>query len=229
MPTKGWVTTCPWCHENVNVVPSTARRVTQRAESPASSIRQPLTAVRSAAAPTSPARSTSAPMPIDRPSRPPVVPPPQTTVGRDVVRRTAQRPSIIVEAARPNPPTLTDRVAVAPRSRGPDADGVEPGQETRLLATATFVTGTARLEPGHRYGIAIRGSRFLVVGPVDLDSKRIALDRPVADIQVSGLEGRLVVSEQGRSGVVLAFMSVAGSGLDDLAGAIRSAARNAEP
>lgn len=97
-----------------------------------------------------------------------------------------------------------------------------------MLATATYVTGTARLEPGRRYGIAIRRSRFLVVGPVDLDSKRIALDRPVVGIQVSALEGRLVVSEQSRSGVVLAFMSVAGAGVDDLAGAIRSAARDAE-
>jgi hypothetical protein len=108
-------------------------------------------------------------------------------------------------------------------------EGTEPAPETRVLATATYVTGTARLEPGQRYGIAIRGSRFLVVGPVDLDPKLVALDRPVADIQVSALEGRLVVSEQVRLGVVLAFMSVVGAGLDDLAGAIRSAALDAEP
>lgn len=89
------------------------------------------------------------------------------------------------------------------------------------------MTGTARLEPGRRYGIAIQEGRFQVLGPVDIDARAVALERPVADINVSALEGRLVVSDQTRSGMVLAFMSVAGAALDELAGAIRAAAQDA--
>jgi len=229
MPTQGWVTVCPWCHENVNTVPPTARRMTRRAEPLASTSPEPGSVTRTPAERmTSPAPPTrSAVSSIALPWRPTIESPPTTSV-REVVAPTAPRPPTTFPSARPNPPTSTDRMPVAPRSRPSGGDGVDGGQETRVLATATYVTGTARLEPGRRYGIAIRRSRFLVVGPVDLDSKRIALDRPVVGIQVSALEGRLVVSEQSRSGVVLAFMSVAGAGVDDLAGAIRSAARDAE-
>lgn len=104
----------------------------------------------------------------------------------------------------------------------------EPEPETKVLATATYVMGTARLEPGRRYGIAIHGSRLQVLGPIDLDPEHVALERPIADMNVSALEGRLIVNEQSRSGVVLAFMAVAGARLDDLAGAIRYAAGDVE-
>ena len=127
-----------------------------------------------------------------------------------------------------DPPTSTGRIAVAPQARAA-GDDAGSDRHPEVLATATYVTGTARLDPGQRYGIALRGSRLLILGPVDLEPKRIVVDRPVADIQVSALEGRLVISEQTRSGLVLAFMSVSGGGPDDLSGAIRSAARNAVP
>ena len=112
--------------------------------------------------------------------------------------------------------------------RPPARTEPEPSATTKVLATATYVTGTARLEPGRRYGIAIKEARFQVLGPVDLDAMRVALERPVADINVRALEGRLVVSEQKRSGVVLAFMSVAGAGLGELAAAIRAASEEAQ-
>jgi hypothetical protein len=120
-----------------------------------------------------------------------------------------------------------ERIVAPAAHRPPARPEPEPGPVTRILATATYVTGTARLEPGRRYGIAICDTRFQVLGPVDIDAKVVALERPVADINVSGLEGRLVVSEQTRSGMVLAFMSVSGAGLDELAGAIRAAAQDA--
>lgn len=151
------------------------------------------------------------------------------TVGLPPTRPTTAR------AERPTPmwpaPAPTTRAA-APTTRAAARDGAArtqaaPEQEGRVLATATYVTGTARLEPGQRYGIAIRGSRFQVLGPVDLEPRRVALERPVADLQVSALEGRLVVSEQTRSGVVLAFMAIAGAAMDELAVAIRAAARDA--
>ena len=121
-----------------------------------------------------------------------------------------------------------DRIVAPAAHRPPARPEADHGPITSVLATATFVTGTARLEPGRRYGIAICGERFQVLGPVDIDARLVALERPVADINVSALEGRLVVSEQKRSGVVLAFMSVAGAGLDELAGAIREASQDAQ-
>lgn len=95
----------------------------------------------------------------------------------------------------------------------------------RVVATAVYVTGTARLEPGRRYGIAIRETQLLILGPTDLNSRNVALERPARAIQVSALEGRLILSEPSSgSGLVLAFMSVAGAPLNELADTIRAAA-----
>jgi hypothetical protein len=228
MKTQGWATTCPWCHEDVNTVPSTARRAIHRAEPQASPGRRPLPGSPSAAVPSPLERSPAGPAASNPVPLPAKAPAPQATRRRDVVIPIAQRPAAPVQAARPNPPVTTGRIAVAPQARAAgDDSGSDP--QTEILATATYVTGTARLDPGQRYGIALRGSRLLILGPVDLEPERIVVDRPVADIEVNALEGRLLISEQTRSGLVLAFMSVSESGPDGLSGAIRSAARNARP
>jgi hypothetical protein len=102
----------------------------------------------------------------------------------------------------------------------------KPDAATRVLATAVYVTGSAHLQPGGRYSLALHGSRLQILGPTDIDPSAVVLDRPVGDFDASALEGRLVVSEpHGKSGLVLAFMSVAGATTDDLAGMIRDAAR----
>lgn len=104
----------------------------------------------------------------------------------------------------------------------------QPADEQRLLATAVFVAGSARLEPGHRYSLALRPGRLLVLGPTDVDPAAIVLDRDVAEIDVRSLDGRLILSEpNGRSGLVLAFMSVAGPSTEKLASTIAEAARAA--
>jgi hypothetical protein len=103
--------------------------------------------------------------------------------------------------------------------------GDQPADAQRLLATAVFVAGSARLEPGRRYNLAIRSSRFLVLGPADLDPTAVVLDRDVADIEARSLDGRLVLSEpNSRSGLVLAFMGVAGPSTANLASMISEAA-----
>jgi hypothetical protein len=95
-----------------------------------------------------------------------------------------------------------------------------------VLATAVYVTGSAHLQPGRRYSLAVLGSRLQVLGPTDIDPSAIVLDRPVGDFDASAVGGRLIVSEpHGRSGLDLSFMSVAGATTDDLAGMIRDAAR----
>jgi hypothetical protein len=132
------------------------------------------------------------------------------------------------QATRPtNGADRADSFVIAWPSRPRPPAPAEAGPATRVLATATYVTGTARLEPGRRYAIALQEQRLQVLGPIDIDDKKVALERPVADIKVSAVEGRLVINEETRSGVVLAFMSVAGAGLDDLARTIRASAQDA--
>ena len=100
--------------------------------------------------------------------------------------------------------------------------------EHRMLATAVFVAGNARLQPGHRYSLALRPGRLLVLGPTDVDPAAVVLDRAVAEIEVRSLDGRLVLSEpHSRSGLVLAFMSVAGASTEGLVSIIADAARKA--
>lgn len=97
--------------------------------------------------------------------------------------------------------------------------------ETIILATAVYLTGSASLKPGYRYAIATYGSRFRVLGPLDIDPTIVALDRPAQSIEASDVEGRLLVSESnGRSSMTIAFMSVAGPSTRDLAETIRRAA-----
>jgi hypothetical protein len=114
------------------------------------------------------------------------------------------------------------------RSPGVAVPGKRPDDALRVLATAVFVAGNARLEPGHRYGLALRSTRLQILGPTDMDPSTVVLDRPVADVEVREVEGRLIVSEpHGRSGLVLAFMSVAGATTADLTSTITDAARAA--
>ena len=96
----------------------------------------------------------------------------------------------------------------------------------RILGSAVYVTGSSALEPGRRYVIAVHGSRLRFLGPIDVDPAVVAVDRPVANADATALEGRLVVSApEGRSEMVAAFMSIAGTTPDALARAIVDSAR----
>lgn len=109
-----------------------------------------------------------------------------------------------------------------------EADATRGNEEQRTLATAVFVAGSARLQPGLRYSLALRPGRFLVLGPTAVDPVAVVLDRAVAEIEVRSLDGRLILSEpNNRSGLVLAFMSVAGASTENLASMIADAARAA--
>ena len=77
--------------------------------------------------------------------------------------------------------------------------------------TAIYIAGSSSLEPGRRYVLAIAEGRFRVLGPVDGSSTVVALDRPISGMEATTVNGRLVISETGaRSGIVLAFMGIAG-------------------
>ena len=112
----------------------------------------------------------------------------------------------------------------------PGAEIDERTAEPVELATAVFVTGTGRLEPGRRYAIVLEGTRLRFHGPTDVDPRAVALDRSVGDVEAQALAGRLLLSEpRSGSGLALAFMSVAGPRTDALAEAINRASRDAAP
>ncbi len=153
--------------------------------------------------------------------------PPSPTAPARPVTEPASRPALVAPEGNGRPAGVEGgafRLAT-PRARIGESDA-----DTRTLATAVFVAGSARLAPGHRYGLAVRRSRLLVLGPIDLDPSAVVLDRAVAEIEARAVDGRLVMSEpRSRSGIVLAFMSVAGPTTADLAAQITEAARTAGP
>ena len=97
-----------------------------------------------------------------------------------------------------------------------------------VLATAIYITGSTALESGHRYIISVHGAHLLILGPVEVDPSKVALDLEIEGVDATATDGRIVVSQAGRrSATVLAFMSIAGTTADGLAGAILEAARSA--
>jgi hypothetical protein len=104
----------------------------------------------------------------------------------------------------------------------------EPASGPVTLATAVFVAGTGPLEPGSRYAIALHDGKLQFLVPTDQGSPTLVLQRPVAGFEARAIEGRLLLNEsQQPSGMVLAFMAVAGSGTEALADVVSQAARNA--
>jgi len=243
-PTRGWHHICWWCHEDVRSTPASTVAILERM---------------SARTSTSEELPPAPPPGRSEPARPfvirtdPIGPTAADRVEPIVTSRPDPRPLATLATATPTPPTTSTRqpptpdlAPSAPRaavdrngssatsndqplrsaSQRPGARAVEV---PRVLATAVFVTGSARLQPGHRYSLALRSARFLVLGPSDVDPSAVVLDRDVADIEIRTVEGRLIVNEpRSRSGLVLAFMSVAGASPTDLASTITHAAQAAE-
>jgi len=236
-PTRGWHRTCWWCHEDVRLTPASTLAILERMsgriavpEAPAPAPRpgrperarpfviQAAPTAQIPPAPPAPPAPTAAP--ADHATTPPTTPKRRGRVTSSVATSASSTP---LERNGSTSPSGGGSVGPAP------ADiGRRPGEVVQVLATAVFVAGSARLEPGHRYGLALRSTRFLILGPTDVDPSTVILDRGVADLEVHTVDGRFIVSESNnRSGLVLAFMSVAGASPADLESAITSAARAA--
>lgn len=74
------------------------------------------------------------------------------------------------------------------------------------------MTGSVGLQIGCRYLIEIAGDRIRVLGPADQDPTAVAFERSIHDMDATGLNERLILSERGSSNhrSVLAFISLAG-------------------
>jgi hypothetical protein len=213
-PTRGWLRVCTWCGYDVASTPATTVAMVARMSRPAmpgerdrprrvrfDAFRRSMRATTSPGAPK--VASTT---------------PPSTFVSRPLDARS----HLVLERNGSHARVGGPSARASKRAANSKLDTVA----TRVLATAVYVTGSKRLEPGRRYGIAVHGSRLHILGPIDIDPSAIVLDRSVVGIDAIAIEGRIVVSEpRQRSGLVLAFMSVAGATIQDLAQMIREAAR----
>ncbi len=99
-----------------------------------------------------------------------------------------------------------------------------------MLVSGVYVTGSIGLSVGSRYIIQFKGANLRLLGPVDRDPAFVALERPLAGMDASGDDGRLVINQirGGRAGLVLVFMSVSGGSLKSVATEIARVARTAE-
>jgi hypothetical protein len=88
----------------------------------------------------------------------------------------------------------------------------------RTLASAVFVTGSVGFQPGSWYTLETDGTDLRVLGPLDRDARAIALSRPLAPLDASAVNGRLVVN--GDDGLVMVFMRMAGMSAEDVAALI---------
>jgi hypothetical protein len=79
------------------------------------------------------------------------------------------------------------------------------GDVAEVLATAVYFGGTAGLAVGGRYVITRQGPLFRLLGPVDLDPNRVALERPLARLVAVAVGERLVITEGDGARVSLAI------------------------
>jgi hypothetical protein len=225
-PTRGWLKVCRWCGEDVTATPAATLAIVARMSGSARV--SEVSRDRPLPKPAQPSRPFQLPSDAFRPSEHADASPPKPPVAAttpsptSASRPVAARPQLVPEQSEPYT-RIGSPAAQASKHAG---NGEPDAMATRVFATAVYVTGSARLESGRRYAIALHESRLQILGPTDIDPSAIILDRPVADVDANAIGGRLIVSEpRARSGIVLAFMSVAGATTDDVANMIREAAR----
>jgi hypothetical protein len=104
--------------------------------------------------------------------------------------------------ARLRRPDFSDRPArgVTRASYGADQEEV-----AEVLATGVYFGGTVGLAVGGRYVITRQGPLFRLLGPVDLDPTRVALERPLGRLAAVAVGERLVITEGDGSRVSLAI------------------------
>lgn len=248
-PTRGWNHICWWCHEDVRSTPASTLEILERMSTrvaPPELVSAPPALPRPEPARpfvirTEPVRPSTTDHAESRPQATPRTHPvesrPRATPQTPAQPQLRATPSATRQKLSPSempaippirhiegngsPGSVGEQLATARATPSQPLDGA-----VRVLATAVFVAGGPRLVPGHRYGLAVRSSRLLVLGPTDVDPDVVVLDRAAADVEIRSVEGRLIVSEpRSGSGLVLAFMSVAGASPDDLASLVHEAAR----
>ncbi len=114
-------------------------------------------------------------------------------------------------AALPAPvaaPSAVPSVLRDPASAALDATGPTAGE---VLSTGVYLSGNARLEIGACYALSRVGDRWRVFGPVDAGQITIRHEGPLAGLQVTGMDDRIILrGSDGRSDVAIVLRSVGG-------------------
>ena len=116
----------------------------------------------------------------------------------------------------PTPVTTSVVVpALVPDPAGrPGDDGPAAGE---VLATGVYLSGNARLEIGACYALSRVDDRWRVFGPVDAGQITIRHEGPLASLDVTGMDDRVILhSVEGRSELAIVFRSVGGMRPADL-------------
>jgi hypothetical protein len=196
-PVRGWPSVCPVCGGPLTIAAGAGRYQTMERRTIASvSSAFELEGQRTAA--------------LSEPS-PPRAMPVITSLAPQVVDSAAPTPI-------PSPPIrLPIERSAAPRNRRPGiaerAGATVPRSSfesdveaaAQVLATAVYFGGTAGLAVGGRYVITRQGPMFRLLGPVDLDPTRVALERPLARLTAVAIGERLVITEGDTARVSLAI------------------------
>lgn len=217
-PTRGWITRCAWCNEDVRLVPFRTQQLLTKiraTEANTRAARGRLPAVMSwlAGLPTrvqvhrqasdaSPTPNAARPSGFGRPSTP-------ALAGNEPTFR------IFALGQGHDPLPTRDQTVGSGRVEGP-------------LATATFMAGSHRLEPGRHYSFWFTQARLQLRGPVEVDPTRLALQLDLRTVEATYIAGRLLIyNPRVRSAQILAFLSIAGTTPNELVGAILEASQAA--
>jgi hypothetical protein len=196
-PVRGWPSVCPMCGGPLTIGAGAGRYQTmERGDIEAVAPTFELEAERMAALPepfppqTMPVLTRVAPHVVDSAEDAAIPSPPiRLPIERSAAPR-ARRPGIAERAGATLPrPTFE-----------PDLEAAE-----QVLATAVYFGGTAGLAVGGRYVITRQGPMFRLLGPVDLDPTRVALERPLARLTAVAIGERLVITEGDTARVSLAI------------------------
>ena len=208
---RGWTWVCAWCGSPIvaaSLESPGARPVRPSEATPVA----PVTPTPAGVAP-APAAPTESPEFLRRSPRVAITPHPAGQ--RSAVRRGRATPA---------------RSAVEPRrtdaSPAPTPVADEGRQGPRMLASGVFVNGTVNLEIGSRYLIAIADDRLRVTGPADQDPTSVVFERSIHEMDATGANDRLVLSQRSnvRGASVLAFIALAGGTPESVAEEVVSAA-----
>lgn len=126
----------------------------------------------------------------------------------------------------PRPAPTAPEPRVDPRDARPGRrrrrEQPDPG---RTLGAGLFLTGSASLQPGYRYTIAVTDTRLRILGPLDLDPGKVVMDRDLAPFDATVTEDRVMLTEGSpdRPRMFLVFERISGTTPEGLADEIARA------
>jgi hypothetical protein len=95
------------------------------------------------------------------------------------------------------------------------------------IGSGIFDGGTENLFRGARYRITSRGGQLEILGPESISPTQVVLERPLAKLDITGLNDQVLITEPGPTGplFVIGFRSLTGTSAEDCARMLVAARR----